>query len=94
MPESMSERTKHRFYLVSILLSAMLVRILVGLGRPVMSFEQSALIGLTSVCFLAPTLYRLCYGEELLTTRRKRVSHALSMLLSGGLFFYYIALAA
>lgn len=94
MHEQLSERAKSQFYLFSILIAAMLVRVLVGLARPVMSFEQSALIGLTTVVFLAPVLYRMFYGEELLDNTRKKISHAVSMVLSAGLFLYYIALAA
>ena len=94
MHEQLSERAKSHFYLFSILIAAMLVRVLVGMARPVMSFEQSALIGLTTVVFLAPMLYRTFYGEELLDNTRKKVSHAISMVLSAGLFLYYIALAA
>ena len=92
MHEIMSERAKGHAYLFSILLSAMVIRVLVGLAKPVMSFEQSALIGLTTVVFLAPSLYRFFYGEELLSTRYKKVTHALSMVLSAGLFVVYIAL--
>ena len=92
MHEIMSERAKGHAYLFSILLSAMVIRVLVGLAKPVMSFEQSALIGLTTVVFLAPSLYRFFYGEELLSTRYKKVTHALSMVLSAGLFVTYIAL--
>lgn len=94
MHEQLSERAKSQFYLFSILLAAMLVRVVVGMARPVMSFEQSALIGLTTVVFLAPVLYRMFYGEELLDNARKKISHAISMVLSAGLFLYYIALAA
>ena len=92
MHELMSERAKSHAYLFSILLSAMVIRVLIGLAKPVMSFEQSALIGLTTVVFLAPSLYRFFYGEELLSTRYKQVTHALSMVLSAGLFVVYIAL--
>ncbi|MOA49094.1 hypothetical protein D3C78_1719360 [compost metagenome] len=92
MHEHLSERAKSQFYVFSILLAAMLMRVLVGFSKPVMSFEQSALIGLTTVVFLAPTFYRFFYGEELLSNMRKRVSHAVSMVLAGGLFIYYIAL--
>ncbi|MFP5503032.1 MAG: hypothetical protein ACLGIN_11125 [Candidatus Sericytochromatia bacterium] len=92
MHELMSERAKSHAYLFSILLAAMLIRVLVGLAKPVMTFEQSALIGLTTVVFLAPSLYRFFYGEELLSTRYKKVTHALSMVLSAGLFVVYIAM--
>ncbi|MFN3428758.1 MAG: hypothetical protein ACK46X_02265 [Candidatus Sericytochromatia bacterium] len=92
MHEHLSERAKSQFYVFSILIAAMVVRVLVGIGKPVMNFEQSALVGLTTVTFLAPTLYRFFYGEELLTNTRKKVCHALSMVLAGGLFVYYIAL--
>lgn len=92
MHELLSERAKSHFYLFSILLASMLVRILVGIAKPVMNFEQSALIGLTTVVFLAPALYRMFYGEELLDSTRKKVSHAISMVLSAGMFIYYIAL--
>ena len=92
MHELMSERAKSHAYLFSILLAAMVIRVLIGLAKPVMTFEQSALIGLTTVVFLAPSLYRFFYGEELLSTRYKKVTHALSMVLSAGLFIVYIAM--
>lgn len=94
MHEQLSESAKSQFYLFSILLASMLVRVVVGLAHPVMTFEQSALVGLTTVVFLAPMLYRMFYGEELLNNPRKKISHAISMVLSAGLFVYYIALAA
>jgi hypothetical protein len=94
MHEQLSERAKSQFYVFSILLASMLLRVLVGLGKPVMTFEQSALIGLCSVVFLAPTFYRFFYGQELVDTLRKRVCHSVAMLLAGGLFVYYIALSA
>lgn len=92
MHEHLSDRAKSQFYVFSILIAAMVMRVLVGISKPIMSFEQSALIGLTTVVFLAPTLYRFFYGEELLTNMRKKVSHGVSMLLASGLFIYYIAL--
>lgn len=92
MHEYLSDRAKSQFYVFSILLASMLTRVLVGIGKPVMTFEQTVLVGLTSVTFLAPTLYRFFHGEELLSNMRKKVCHALSMVLAGGLFVYYIAL--
>jgi hypothetical protein len=94
MHEQLSERAKGQFYMFSIMLAALLVRVLVGLQKPVMSFEQTVITGLTAVVFLSPFLYRTFHGEELLTTMRKKVCHGLAMVLAGGLFFYYIALAA
>lgn len=92
MHEYLSDRAKSQFYVFSILLASMLMRVLIGIGKPVMSFEQTVLVGLTTVTFLAPTLYRFFHGEELLNNTRKKVCHSLSMVLAGGLFLYYIAL--
>jgi hypothetical protein len=94
MHEQLSDRAKSQFYVFSILLSAMVLRVLVGLSKPVLSFEQSALVGLCTVVFLAPTFYRYFYGAELVDNLRKRVCHSVAMLLAGGLFVYYIALSA
>lgn len=92
MPEQLSENFKSQAYLFSILLSAMLVRVLVGLARPTLNLEASVIVGLATVVFLMPTLHRVFHGEELLDTTRKRLSHAAAMVLSGGLFFFYVAL--
>lgn len=93
MFEQLSESTKSQRYLISIALAAVLVRVLVGLGKPILTFEQSIVVGLTTVAFLAPFLHRACHGSELLDTTRKRIGHATAMLLSGGLFLFYVALA-
>ena len=92
MHEQLSDRAKGRFYTFSILLAALLVRVVVGLGKPVLSMQQSMIVGLTSVVFLSPVLYRTFYGQELLDGMRKRLSHSAAMVLAGGLFFWTIAL--
>lgn len=94
MNEQLSENIKNHAYLFSILLAAMLVRVLVGLVKPSLGLEAGLIVGLATVVFLSPTLYRLFYGEELIDTTRKRVSHGVAMLLSSGLFLYYVAIAA
>ncbi|HEY9724025.1 MAG TPA: hypothetical protein V6D47_18630 [Oscillatoriaceae cyanobacterium] len=90
MPENRLDPIKRQSYLFSILLAGVAVRVLVGLFRPRLGLDESALVGLTAVVFLAPTLYRVTHGEELLDSRRKRLCHALSMVLSAGLFCFYI----
>ncbi len=92
MNEQLSERVKSHAYLFSILLAAMLVRVLVGLARPTLGLEAGMIVGLATVVFLSPSLYRFFYGEELLDTTRKRISHTVAMLLSSGLFVFYVAL--
>jgi hypothetical protein len=94
MHEQLSDRAKSHFYSFSILLAAILVRVVVGLGKPVLTLEQSVIVGLTSVVFLSPVLYRTFYGVELLDNTRKRISHTFAMVLAGGLFFWTIALSA
>lgn len=94
MLENLSDSAKHQAYLVSILLAAMVVRVLVGLAKPVLGLEQGVIVGLATVVFLSPTLHRVCFGVELLDSARKRWSHAGAMLLAAGLFLYYVALAA
>ena len=93
MHEQLSERAKGQLYSFSVLLAALLVRVLVGLGKPVLSLEQSMVVGLTSVVFLSPFLYRTFYGEELVDNTRKRVCHTVAMALASGLFFWTIALS-
>lgn len=93
MNELLSERAKGHAYMFSILLAALTMRVLVGLALPVMSWEQTLVVGLTTVVFLAPVLYRTFFGEELLDNTRKKVSHGLSMVLAAGLFIHAIALA-
>lgn len=92
MNEQLSENVKSHAYLFSILLAAMLVRVLVGLAKPTLGLEAGVIVGLATVVFLSPTLYRFFYNEELVDTNRKRVSHAVAMLLSSGLFVFYVAL--
>jgi hypothetical protein len=92
MSEGLSERQRNQGYLFAILIASIGMRILVGLFRPTLGLEQSLLIGLTAVVFLAPSLYRFFHGQELLDSKRKRASHGLSMALSAGLFLYYVAL--
>lgn len=94
MHEQLSERAKGQFYSFSILLAALCVRVLVGLGKPMLNMQQSLIVGLTAVVFLAPVLYRTFYGEELLDNTRKKISHSVAMLLAGGLFFFGVALGA
>ena len=90
--EQLSETAKGQAYLFSILLSAIAVRVLVGLMRPTLPLEATVIVGLATVVFLMPTLHRLFHGEELLTTTRQKVSHTVAMVLSGGLFFFWVAL--
>ena len=90
--EQLSENVKSHAYLFSILLAAMVVRVLVGLVRPSLGLEAAVIVGLATVVFLSPTLYRFFYNEELIDTTRKRVSHTVAMVLSSGLFIFYVAL--
>lgn len=90
--ENLNERAKSQAYLFSILLSAMVVRIIVGLVHPTMGLEGGIIVGLATVVCMAPTLYRLFYNTELIDTRRKRLSHTAAMVLSAGLFVTYVAL--
>lgn len=90
--EQLSENVKSHAYLFSILLAAMVVRVLVGLVKPTLGLEAAVIVGLATVVFLSPSLYRFFYGEELIDTTRKRVSHSVAMLLSSGLFIFYVAL--
>ena len=94
MNEQLSENVKSHAYLFSILLAAMLVRVLVGLAKPTLGLEAGMIVGLATVVFLSPTLYRVFYGEELIDTTRKRWSHGVAMFLSAGLFMFYVALPA
>ena len=94
MNEQLSENVKSQAYLFSLLLASMVVRIAVGLVRPTLDLQATVIVGLASVVFLSPTLYRLFYGEELIDSTRKRLSHTAAMLLSAGLFVFYVALPA
>lgn len=90
--EQLSENFRSQAYLFSILLSAMAVRVAVGLMRPTLPLEATVIVGLATVVFLLPTLHRVFHGEDLLTTTRQKLSHAAAMVLSGGLFLFWVAL--
>jgi hypothetical protein len=90
--EQLSDTFKAQACLFTILLSAMAMRVAVGLVRPELPLEGTVIVGLATVVFLLPTLHRLFHGEELLTTTRQKLSHTAAMVLSAGLFLFWVAL--
>ena len=90
----MTETWNRQAYLFSILLATLSVRLLVGLIRPGLDLTQSVVVGVTTMVCLLPVLHRVCYGEELLDTTRKRTSHTAALVLTGALFIWTVALGA
>ena len=80
-------------YLFSLMFSAMGVRLVLGMARPELSFEQTILVGITTVLLLAPTLHRFFYQAPLIRSDR-RLPYALLTALACGLFLYFVAVPA
>lgn len=85
------EKIKNYSYVFSILVISMVVRVLIGLWRPDLSFAQSSLIGITTVLLIAPPTYRTFFKEDLIKDH-KRVSYGILSLISVGMFIYFVAL--
>jgi hypothetical protein len=77
-------------YLASLLLAALMVRVVLGLVRPELDWSGSLTVGLFTVVCLVPTVFRLCHGEELLDSPGKQRRHLAAMLLAGALFLHSI----
>lgn len=77
-------------YLFALMLSAMGTRLILGLARPELGLEQTALVGVTTVLLLAPTLYRLFYQAPMIESKR-RLPYVLLTSLSCGLFLFFVA---
>lgn len=73
-------------YWFSIALGALVFRVLVGMARPGLAPYQDAAIGLTAAVCLAPTLYRVFFGQDLLPDARGRVRYGIAVGLSGVAF--------
>jgi uncharacterized membrane protein len=85
------ENWKSYAYVFLILLVSMVVRAVIGSWRSNLNFEQSALIGVTTVLLVAPPAYHLFYQEELIAGK-KRVPYSLISLAAVGMFLYFVAL--
>lgn len=85
------EKLKNYSYVFSILIISMVVRVLIGLWKPQLSFSQSSLIGITTVLLVAPPIYRTFFNEELIKAG-KTLSYSVLSLISVGMFLYFVAL--
>lgn len=86
----MTDSLKSYAYTLSILFTAMLVRGLVGLSHPDLDLAATALTGAMTVLLLAPILYRMVYGQTLLTNRQLQLKYFCLATLSVGGFGYYV----
>lgn len=85
------EKLKNYSYVFSILVISMVVRVLIGLWKPNLSFAQSSLIGITTVLLIAPPTYRTFFQEDLIKGH-KQLSYVILSLISVGMFMYFVAL--
>lgn len=89
LPVSLDDARRYG-YLFALMLSAMGTRLLLGVARPELGLEQTALVGITTVLLLAPTLYRIFYQAPMIEKKR-RLPYALLTGLSCMLFLYFVA---
>lgn len=73
-------------YWFSIAMGALVFRVLVGLAHPGLAPYQDAAVGLTAAVCLAPTVYRLFFGADLLPDARGRLRYGVAVALSGVAF--------
>lgn len=78
-------------YVFAILIASMLMRALIGSWKPTISWEQSALIGVTTVLLAAPPIYHFFYKEDLIPPK-KMLPYGFLSFAAAGLFLYYVAL--
>jgi hypothetical protein len=89
MPDA--EKVKNYSYVFSILVISMVVRVLIGLWKPSLSFAKSTLIGVTTVMLVAPPVYRTFFKDELIKAG-KQISYTVLSIISVGMFLYFVAL--
>jgi hypothetical protein len=79
------EKARGQAYIISILLSTMLIRILMGIAHPGLSLEQTALIGVTTVLLIGPPLYQWLFDRPMIKPE-KRIQYRILSTLAVGMF--------
>ncbi|MNK40063.1 hypothetical protein D3C87_586890 [compost metagenome] len=85
------EKARGQAYILSILLSTMLIRIVLGLAYPNLSMEQTALIGVTTVLLLGPPIYQWLFDKPMIKPS-KRIQYRILSTLAVGMFIATIIL--
>ncbi len=85
------EKARGQAYILSILLSTMLMRIVLGLAYPNLSMEQTALIGVTTVLLIGPPIYQWLFDEPMIKPS-KRIQYRILSTLAVGMFIATIIL--
>ncbi|MBC7544508.1 MAG: hypothetical protein H7338_17440 [Candidatus Sericytochromatia bacterium] len=88
----MTDTWKSHAYTGSILISALAVRVMMGLSRPGLDMQASVIVGATTVLLLAPLFHRLFFEKTMLVTGRQQAGYVMmtSLALVG---FGYVILA-
>jgi hypothetical protein len=71
----MLDTWKSHAYSGSILISALVVRAILGISRPQMDLSGSVIVGATTVMLLAPLLHRLIFERTMLASRRQQAGY-------------------
>lgn len=79
------EKARGQAYIISILLSTMLIRILMGIAHPDLSLEQTALIGVTTVLLIGPPLYQWLFEKPMIKPE-KLIQYRILSTLAVGMF--------
>jgi len=85
------EKARGQAYILSILLSTMLMRIVLGLAYPNLSMEQTALIGVTTVLLIGPPIYQWLFDKPMIKPS-KRIQYRILSTLAVGMFIATIIL--
>lgn len=85
------EKARGQAYIISILLSTMLVRIVLGIAYPQLSLEQTALIGVTTVLLIGPPIYQWLFDKPMIKPE-KRIQYGILSTLAVGMFIATIVL--
>jgi len=85
------EKARGQAYIISILLSTMLMRIVLGLAYPNLSMEQTALIGVTTVLLIGPPIYQWLFDKPMIKPT-KRIQYRILSTLAVGMFIATIIL--
>ena len=79
------EKARGQAYIISILLSTMLIRIVLGIAYPDLSLEQTALIGVTTVLLIGPPIYQWLFDKPMIKPE-KRIQYRILSTLAVGMF--------
>ena len=88
---SLSESARGQAYIISILLASMVVRILIGIVRPELNFEQTALIGVTTVLLIGPPIYQWFFDKPMIQPKKK-IQYGVLSAFAASMFVVYIIL--